>query len=295
MNERMGHWQTIQAPFRQIEASLFSASDGYVREVTLESNCAKTPPEFAWSCKVFTKTSEFKLGLDWADTRSAAFTCLSEGKYEPEIERILCEALLRSSRPVFIDVGANEGFHSLNCLSTIPEATVVAFEPNPLVRSRLERNLEVNGFSSRATVHPFGLSSNEGTADFYVPALTGSAGGSLENLHPEEGNPSTFSVQLLALDSLNLSPAVIKIDVEGNEMNVLLGAEETIARSRPTIVAELLRKWMRPFHSSPQGAANLILSHGYEMFAIGVDYSRKIEVIDEDTVETNFLFKPLPS
>lgn len=201
--------------------------------------------------------------------------------------------MAESSNPIFIDIGANEGFHSLNCLSSVTGAAVIAFEPNPVVRARLEKNLQENGLEMRSTVHPFGLSHRKSAEVFYVPRMTGSGGGSLRNLHAEEGDPTEMSVQLETLDSFDCDPSVIKIDVEGNEMNVLLGAQETIAKSRPLIVAELLRKWMAPFGSTPQDAANLIIKHGYEMFAIGHDYTRRIDLIDELTAETNFLFTPL--
>ena len=93
------------------------------------------------------------------------------------------------------------------------------------------------------------------------------------------------------MDSLELAPSVIKIDVEGNELNVLLGSLETIRRAKPVIVIELLRKWMRTFDTHPQQVVDLLSSYGYECFAIGSEL-RRITFIDEDTEETNFIFYP---
>ena len=83
---------------------------------------------------------------------------------------------------------------------------------------------------------------------------------------------------------------MIKIDVEGFELNVLKGAQKIIKSSHPTIMAELLRKWMKPFGHSPQMALELLTEQGYRCFAINADSVSEITEVNEETRQTNFIF-----
>lgn len=290
MNSRMTYWREIQDRFYQFENTLRQLSGGYVSKVELTSLTASLKASFEWVCHLQTESGRFIMYLDWADTRSAAFTSLTEGKYEPQIEKILVTTLGQSKNQIFVDIGANEGFHTLNCLTSIPGASAIAFEPNPEASSKLKKNLHVNGLVGRAVVHSVGLSAIQDEQDFYVPTQTGSGGGSLINLHPEEGRPKVLRVQLAPLDVFDLRPAVMKIDVEGNELSVLKGARRTLELHRPYLVIELMRKWMAPFGTHPQQAANYLFGLGYRMYAIGETSIKKIETITDATEETNFFF-----
>lgn len=94
--------------------------------------------------------------------------------------------------------------------------------------------------------------------------------------HVVEGD----TVNMITLDSLNLSPDFIKIDVEGMEFDVIKGARETIIRSKPLIMIEenilsekygnyigrannLLKKWgmkkLVTFHVYPEKDKNILL------------------------------------
>ena len=239
-----------------------------------------------------TGSSSLEMVLKYQDYRSAPMTLLVEGRYEPEIEQLIVAAASNEASPLLVDVGANQGFHSINFVLALgEESRSVALEPNPDVCSILEKNLSLNGIQNRVTVLQKGLDQEAGKATLMVPMRTGSGGGSLRNQHQEEELLGEFSVDLVTLDSLNLAPSVIKIDVEGNELNVLLGSLETIRTAKPVIVIELLRKWMRTFDTHPQQVVDLLSSYGYECFAIGSEL-RRITFIDEDTEETNFIFHP---
>ena len=74
------------------------------------------------------------------------------------------------------------------------------------------------------------------------------------------------------------------------ELNVILGAYSLIAQNKPTIMAELLRKWMKPFGHSPQMFLDKLANFDYRCFAIHKGSLMEIVQIDEETVETNFIF-----
>jgi FkbM family methyltransferase len=180
-------------------------------------------------------------------------------------------------------------------VSLNPGIRVMAFEPNPEVRKRLLGNLLINKFLTQVSVIPFGVSSNTGTAEFFVPPKSGTGAGSLRNLHAEEGEPIRFQVELNTIDEMFDSDSridVVKIDIEGAEYKAILGAEKMIASQQPVIVIELLRKWMAPFGSHPQDVLVKLNHLGYQCFGINDTHLRQIQKIDEITEETNFLFFP---
>jgi FkbM family methyltransferase len=153
---------------------------------------------------------------------------------EPEL------AILRDFVPAgctAVDVGANRGYYSW-ALANVG-ASVEAFEPNPV----LARFAGVK-LGKRARVHEVALSDRGGTATFYIPRRPSGSSlhivGNLGNVYPHESTDK-IQVNLATLDSYDFkNVGFIKIDVEGAEMAVLSGARETIRRSRPLMLIELL-------------------------------------------------------
>ena len=229
------------------------------------------------------------LEINEFDTRSAPFTILAEGTYEGFLENLILK--LAKSANVFLDIGANAGLYSVSAALSHPKLSVHAFEPNPRVAEVLKRNAIRNSVDSQVKIHTIGLSDNSGVSKFYVPSFTGTGGGSLMDLHPEEDKLEEISVQLETVDSLLLTGVdLIKIDVEGNEYSTILGGLSLIKSQTPTLVIELLRKWMKPFGKHPQDVLKLLEPLGYSCFAVGETDLRAVTEVNDETAETNFLF-----
>jgi FkbM family methyltransferase len=223
------------------------------------------------------------------DTRSAPLTILAEGTYEGYLESLILK--LAALAKTFLDIGANAGFYSISAAIANPGLSVHAFEPNPVVAKVLHRNAIRNSVDGQVNIHVLGLSEASGTSNFFVPAFTGTGGGSLMDLHPEEEKLEEIKVQLETLDSLSLSGVgLIKIDVEGNEYSTVKGGLSLIESQKPTIVIELLRKWMKPFGKHPQDVVRLLAPLGYSCLAVGEEGLREVSEISDSTSETNFLF-----
>jgi FkbM family methyltransferase len=156
-----------------------------------------------------------------------------------------------------IDVGANRGFYSY-ALSKL-FANVFAFEPNPdlakFARKKLPHNVEVYEYALGAT--------NE-VAQFHIPiGKTGRRSHLLGGLSSRgETEMETFPVTVRTLDSFGMRDVrFIKIDVEGTESDVLLGAAKTIERDRPVLLLEMLAG----YYEDPLEAIHTICrSFGYE-------------------------------
>lgn len=236
-----------------------------------------------------THKSRIQMILDPMDIRSVPFSVLAEGFYEPFQSDILIDLGKISSQ--FFDIGANMGFYSLAIAKENPHISINAFEPQPIIHSLLNRNIILNNLENLVITHNIGLGESPNTLTMYVPNFTGSGGASFKNLHEEEGTASTINVAVHRLDEyIQQRPDLIKMDVEGFELNVLLGAKESVNAAKPTIVVELLRKWMKPFGHTPQMFLDELKLLGYICLAIEPSKLRKIENIDESTTETNFIF-----
>ena len=229
-----------------------------------------------------------KLYVDAKDTRSIGVSIISGGRYEPVLQETLLA--VASECLTFADIGANVGFYSIAVRATNPSCNVVAFECNPNVTELFVGNIRINGIDG-ISIHAVALSDSFEKAEFYVPAFTGSGGGSLKDLHPEEGESYRFEVDVRVLDSINLEALdLMKIDVEGAELGVIRGELNTIEAYHPTIFIELLRKWMKPFGSSPSDVSNLLLGLGYLVFEVTNEEVSEVKEVSEVTSTTNFIF-----
>ena len=142
---------------------------------------------------------------------------------------------------VVIDVGANIGEYTLLAAqSTGPRGRVLAVEPNRALHGRISRHLRLNRLSNVELV-PVALGSSEGEAILTVPA-GGSALGTLRE--DNDASPSTRQkVPVRRLDDVlpkhdRRRLSAIKVDVEGWELEVFLGARDTLAEGKPVLLYE---------------------------------------------------------
>lgn len=144
---------------------------------------------------------------------------------------------------VFFDVGANIGLFSLYAANKVSnEGQVYAFEPAPVTYQRLKNNIELNKLSNVKSEN-IGLSSNETKLKFNV-SLTGyDAWNSFAELN-EVGETETIEVPVISLDGYieknNITKIdLIKIDVEGWELNVMKGATNLLSQENaPVLLVE---------------------------------------------------------
>jgi FkbM family methyltransferase len=131
---------------------------------------------------------------------------------------------------VFVDVGANIGAYTV-LASAAAGAKSYAFEPSPAALAPLRSNIALNQISDRVSIEPYAIGRLPGR-------VTISTDGPSAMHHIESGSSrSSSTVEMRTLDSYHLHPAILKIDVEGYEAEVLAGAMETA--SQPNLIAIL--------------------------------------------------------
>ncbi len=159
-----------------------------------------------------------------------------------------------------IDVGANSGCHSLALASLVgPMGRVLAFEPQPVVNAILNMNFMLNQ-AVNMQVYSSPLSNQH--EKLFMPTIDylkqGNFGDVAFNAEPNT-HPSTFFST--TLDDYGLRDChFIKIDVQGAELRVLLGADKLIQSCRPVLYVE---------NDRIEGSSDLIqflLQHQYRLF-----------------------------
>lgn len=139
-----------------------------------------------------------------------------------------------------LDIGANIGNHALYFSEIF--GRVLAFEPHPHTYKLLELNAT---FKKNVETLPIGLGASGERARIAENPLN--LGGSRISDRDEDGI-SVFDIEVRRLDDVVRDVAsveMIKLDVEGRELNVLQGAWETIDRHQPVIIFEQLKDEFR--------------------------------------------------
>lgn len=143
---------------------------------------------------------------------------------------------------VVFDVGANVGTHSLALADVVgPDGTVICFEPHSKTFEALVANISRNGFENIVTKHK-ALGATTETAKLYVehddPGV-----GSHSLIRRTEDIETAEEIDVIRGDEFvkdqGYHPDLMKIDVEGGELDVLQGLTETLREDKPLLVVEV--------------------------------------------------------
>jgi len=184
--------------------------------------------------------------------------------------------MARTMRPnlkpgdTFWDVGANVGLFSLLAARIVgPHGSVVSFEPAPDVFKLLCQNIE-DSRSIRA--FQYGIGNNDGSALMSVQGTT-SAGSFIEEVvelarHYYPDVPVVKeSVVVHKLDTLlndiKPLPTLVKIDIEGFEVEALKGADRLLRSVRPAFIIEIHPLQLKLSGSSEDELLELLRDHNY--------------------------------
>jgi len=169
-----------------------------------------------------------------------------------------------------IDVGANIGFYSCLAGKLNPLSEVHSFEPISNTFEILKENIKLNGLAN-VIANCSGLSDkpSENAIMHYSEYDEGSQSLGFTR---DDMTKRDVSVMLDTLDSYveknGLKPDFIKIDTEGHEMHVLRGAECTLQKYKPVIIAETFPAWLRANGNTGQKVFDFVSGIGYSIFKI---------------------------
>ena len=185
----------------------------------------------------------------------------SNHEYEPEE----WDAITTYGKPgdVMIDIGANCGIVAWKMAKTVGQAgRVLAFEPNPRIADVARQVAALNGLD-QIDVKTDLIADKGGRVSFTVSHVDGL--GVRSSLSHDMADGEEIMVNAVTLDEvLREEPKVdyIKIDVEGAELKVLAGAEETLAKN-PIVQIEVHGQYLPNFGDSVEQVFAAMRSRGF--------------------------------
>lgn len=155
----------------------------------------------------------------------------------PEVDAHTCRSYLKAG-DVALDIGANIGVYTKVFSESVgPTGSVHALEPVPETFGYLLNNVTKLGLNN-VFVYRVAAGSTSGITSMFMPLWHRGLSNIYEARVDESGN---IPVRLARLDDLfaGMSPAFIKIDVEGHEAEVIRGAETLLRTHRPPLLVEV--------------------------------------------------------
>jgi FkbM family methyltransferase len=180
-----------------------------------------------------------------------------------------------------VDVGANIGYFSLVMGYRVGSYGMVhCFEPHPALQKKWQQHLRKY---AQCVLHPVALSSKEGQMDLYIPVDFNKNEGiaSLEKTK----NSKVVQVPVRTLDRVVLDKKIqlIKIDVEGHELEVLKGAEKVLSVTEYVVFED--------FQHSKSPVIDFLNSRGFKVFRLYKGF-RGLQILKVEEGENLPLWEP---
>jgi FkbM family methyltransferase len=199
---------------------------------------------------------------------------IAERGYEFALRRFL--DLTLNSDDVFIDVGAHWGVHSLTAATLLGnQVSVLAIEAHPENSTRLRTWVERNRLEANVEVIPIAIGDREGVAQMRVNGS--SMGHSLRAHGSDIGATTAIEVATTTLDRLLINRAhlrwrrvILKLDVEGYELEVLSGARKLLSSGHVAAIVWENGEFYEPEARDVRTATliDLLNSFGFEHFCM---------------------------
>ncbi len=205
--------------------------------------------------------------------------------HEPEVMRWWARLALDAK--ILLDIGANTGCFAFTAKALNPDATVHGFEPISRIAERIGKNCKISGLDVKCFQHA--VADEVGEVPIHDPGGANAYSASLDvNFLP--GHKESYPVPVITVDDHcarhGLKPDLIKVDVEGIEGRLLLGARQILRSSQPVIVCE----WTRS-SAEHDAARDLLEEMGYVVIDPATGEKTALDV-GRDYDDRNVIFCP---
>lgn len=156
---------------------------------------------------------------------------------------------------LLLDLGANIGQSAISVAAVQPGLRVESIEANPACEPGLRTAAFLLGKRRQFHYRVVGVGATTGVLAFHVPvrssrmllqegtfdaeSLLSPASVARMGVRDRDYTVQLISIPMVTVDSLGLSPRVVKMDLQGLEMAALQGMEQTLARSHPVLMIEI--------------------------------------------------------
>jgi len=225
------------------------------------------------------------------------------GTYEAGTLDIMKKCLRNGD--IFIDVGANIGLMSIFASKIVgSKGLVYSFEPEPETFLILKKNIEINSVRN-IKIYNVGLGEKKGKSRIYTNPYAGRGSASL--IKPvNQNNSKSYEIQIETLDNFVLEHNVtnvrmLKIDVEGWELQVLKGAKNFLrSTNAPIICIEYSKLVNQPLNTHLPDIYNYILKiNDYRIYKLKYGKGRPSKLMEIKSIkdlpyhDNLFCFLPL--
>lgn len=200
---------------------------------------------------------EFAAAGDAAD--AVRYHFIEDGDSRGEMAAFLAVSSAAPADGLLLDVGAHLGLFAVVHLALGPAHRAVLFEPSPVLSSGSADWLRLSGFAHRGEVRCAGVGDTVETRAVQTDAL----GFAVVSGDVAAGVAVPFTTIDHVCRTEGLKPAIVKIDVEGYEIEVLEGARETLGRDRPVLCLELHLDVLEQRGRALVPALGALEAHGY--------------------------------
>jgi FkbM family methyltransferase len=232
-------------------------------------------------------------GIWWIATNDAVSDQLFTG-FEVD-ERRFVSGFVTAGMTV-LDIGAHAGLYTMTASKRVgPTGHVIAFEPSPRERRRLERHLSIN-HCENVTVHPFALGDRAGEADLFVVDGNETGCNSFRPAAGIPGRPTRVPIRRLDdchAERLFTAADLIKMDIEGAEFSVLRGAERVFRELRPVLLCEIEEARVQPWGYRGRDIIDLLAEWRYRWFTIGEKGELAALPPDREQFNGNYVAVPI--
>jgi FkbM family methyltransferase len=208
-------------------------------------------------------------------------------------EEIAIQAVLTSvlrADSTYVDVGTNRGQVLRESVRLAPNGRHIAFEPIPSLAAEVKRSFP--GVDCREMA----LGAERGVAEFcHFRTLDGWSGlRRSPEISDARGDPEYIRVKVSTLDAElgGLRPALVKIDVEGAELEVLTGGPTLLSEVRPVVIFEHVAGAAALYGTTSSAIWDLLADLSYRVFAITGDGPFDRSAFADSTRIVNWLATP---
>ncbi len=198
--------------------------------------------------------------------------------------KYLLEQIVRPDMNIF-DVGANIGYYPLLELGLLDNTgKILAIEPSKSNITLLQKNLSANNYRAKITVLEGAVSDKSGASSFYLSTQSNlgtfhPTGSASKHLSGDVINVRTFTIPELAVQ--HGPPDLIRMDVEGHEVEVINGMMSAIKQGKmqPTIIFETHLSRYTPDHDMKETLQKLF-GCGYAVSLAATSWRRGTELLE---------------
>ena len=188
----------------------------------------------------------------------------SNQRYDSQTKRIMQIVLEHNS--TFIDVGSHKGEVLSKALKIAPQGKHYAFEPIPQIHKKLDKR-----YGQYCEIKNIGLSDHFGESSFNHVVSNPAYSGIKQRTYPKKEKIKEITIQVDTLDNQLFDQEridMIKIDVEGGELDVLKGAVKILKKFNPVIVFEHGKGAAEYYETTPIEVYDFLENQQYSLFTL---------------------------